>query len=213
MPDTEASGSRSPSQIGAAALEERPIELIMPMQQRNIPNTWGKFDGDQRNWIRFRDRFKAAIHDNKGILDVYKQSYLLQSLTGSALETLRKGRLANEIYLRAWERLLEVYDDPYAIAREHMQNFYSLPVLQGPATSLQLERMTNVTHEVIRQLRALEYPTEHWDFIFVQGLHDRLDDKTSRDWELTRQVNNPSVLHMLEFLDEKAAALKYKTYN
>lgn len=185
--------------------EDRPIKLIMPLQPHNMQNTWGKFDGGLRKWMGFRDRFKAAIHDNADVTNAYKLSYLLQSLTGAAAQALGK----SDNYDEAWKRLLELYDKPYLIAQEHLRDFYKLPTLQPPASAAQLEKMSNVTHEVIRQLQALEYPVEHWDFVFVHGLHDRLDTKTARDWALANQSNNPPVSDMLKFLDREAAALQH----
>lgn len=196
------SDSRSASEVGQ---DERPIKLIMPVQQHNMQNTWGKFAGKLRSWIGFRDRFKAAIHNNKDISDAYKLSYLLQSLVGPASEALGK----SDNYQQAWERLLELYNKPYPIAQEHLRDFYNLPTLQTLATASELERMSNVTHEVIRQLQSLEYPVEHWDFVFVHGLHERLDAKTAREWALSNQSNNPPISEMLKFLDREAAALQH----
>lgn len=122
------SESRAASEIGQGT---RPIKLIMPVQQHNMQNTWGKFDGGLRKWIGFRDRFKAAIHGNSDITDAYKLQYLLQSLAGTAAQALGK----SDNYEQAWERLLELYDKPYLIAQEHLRDFYNLPTLQTPASA------------------------------------------------------------------------------
>lgn len=196
------------SSEAGASQGDRPIKVIMPIQQGNIPNTWGMFDGNDGNWLAFRDLFKAAIHDNKDIDDSYKHAYLVKSLSGQAAFTIGRD-LTSGTYQEAWERLMSVYNKPYRIARMQMQKFHRLPVLQAPASSNELKRMSDVTHETIRQLRALEYPVEYWDFVFVQGLHERLDEYTARQWELIRDdENQPTISDMTKFLDKEADAAK-----
>lgn len=110
-------------------------------------------------------------------------------------------------YEKAWARLVKVHNNPYVICRDHIRAMEQLPVLTGPATSDQLQRMANVAHEQIRQLRAWEIPVEHWDMWIVHLLHDRLQNETGRQWDLTRTSPRPSAEEMLDFLDKQAAAL------
>lgn len=197
--------SRSASEVGHP-LEEKQLKLVMPVH--SIPNTWGKFDGNKRKWLGFRDRFLAAIHNNPDVSEPYKQMHLVQSLTGRAANTLGERRSATDSYQEAWERLMEVYNKPYDIARDHMNDFYALPVLQSPPTANELENMANKTHETIRQLRSLQYPVDTWDFVFVHALHERLDDDTAKAWEKARSTHAPTASEMLEFLDKEASASK-----
>lgn len=70
-----------------------------------------------------------------------------------------------------------------------------------------LQKMCNVVHEVVRQLRALQYPLEGTHIFFVHGIHERLDYKTAKAWELSRTSQNPTTSEMLNFLDRQARAL------
>ncbi|XP_055307377.1 uncharacterized protein LOC129571594 [Sitodiplosis mosellana] len=46
--------SNPASEAGGSA-GERPIKVIVPVQQQNIVNTWGTFDGRPKDWPAFRD--------------------------------------------------------------------------------------------------------------------------------------------------------------
>lgn len=92
--------------------------------------------------------------------------------------------------------------------REHLRAFIRLPVLQGPPRANDLQRMSNVTHETLRQLKAQGLQVETWDMIIVHMLHERLDPETARQWELQRYSETPTVEQMTEFLDKQADALQ-----
>lgn len=70
-----------------------------------------------------------------------------------------------------------------------------------------IQKFSNVTHEVVRQLRALGYPVEHFDLFFVHCLHERLDSETSKQWELKRASEKPKLMDLLDFLDHQAKAM------
>lgn len=189
-----------------AGTPNQPFQLIMPVQQHNIPNTWGHFDGDLTKWLGFRDRFTKAIHEETGVSDAWKHSHLLRSLEGKAKEALGKTGTVEGTYQEAWDRLCELYHKPYNIARHQLREFLKLPYLAQQATTDELQRMSNITHETIRQMRALEFPVDSWDFLFVHCLHERLDPETARQWNLLRESERPTAKEMTKFLDREAGA-------
>lgn len=205
MPANSNIGNAANSEYGTQP-PERPLKLIMPVQQHNIPNTWGYFDGDLTKWLGFRDRFSKAIGEEADVSDAWKHSHLLDSLQGQAKETLGKSGTVEGTFQQAWDRMKEIYDKPYSIARLQMREFFKLPHLQGQATSAELQKMSNVTHETIRQLHALQFPVDTWDFVFVHCLHERLDSETARQWNLTRTSEYPKSIEMTKFLDREAGA-------
>lgn len=200
------SASQPASEVGNN-LEQTQIKVVMPVH--TVQNTWGKFDGNRRKWLGFRDRFVAAVHNNENVDEAFKLMHLVGSMTGAAANVLGERQETGDSYKDAWDRIIAKYDKPYLIARDYMSDFYALPVLHSPVSANDLENMSNKTHEVIRQLRALKYPVEHWDFVLVHGLHERLDDATAKEWEKERNGKDmPTVTEMLEFLDKEAAASK-----
>ncbi|XP_067624215.1 uncharacterized protein [Eurosta solidaginis] len=189
------------------------VQVQMPVQQNDIKNTWGEFDGALVKWTGFRDRFRAAVHDNDKIDPSFKFLYLTNSLVGRAKLTFGQWQFSGNNYIQAWERLNQMYDQSYLIGREHLRNFIRLPELKGQIKENDLRRMSNVTHEVRRQLQAQGLPVEHWDFFMVHMLHERLDNETARQWELARKSDTPKVGEMLAFLDKQALALANSSDN
>lgn len=186
---------------------QQQVIVNMPMQQHDIRNTWGEFDGSLLKWQGFHDRFKASVHDVPEISPAYKFQYLQKSLTGHAARTMGEWQLTADNYAEAWERLNQLYDKKYLISREWLRHFTRLPVLTTPARHNELQKMSNVTHETMRQLRAQGHPVEHWNMFIVHMLHERLDTETSKQWELIRTSDTPTAEEMLSFLDRQAAAL------
>ncbi|XP_055910567.1 uncharacterized protein LOC129944933 [Eupeodes corollae] len=144
------------------------VQVSMPFSQHDVKNTWGEFDGVITKWQGFRDRFLAAVHENKNISPAYKFAYLKGSLTGKAARTLGEWQLTESNYAEAWQRLNDVYSRQYATCRELLRQFFRLPSLMEHPRAAELERMSNVTHETMRQLKAQGIPTESWDMIVVQ---------------------------------------------
>lgn len=194
-------------QLAGATAASKPDERSTSINY-NIPNIWGEFDGSYLKWKGYRDLFLNAVHNNTDIPKSYKFALLQKSLVGRAAKTLGDWRVSAANYDEAWERLNQLYDRSDLIAAEHLRRFYRLPVLNFPANANELQRMSDVTHETFRQLRALELPVEHWDFVFVHGLTERLDHETGRQWQLQQTANTwPKLQELLEFLDKHAAAM------
>lgn len=205
--------------VQRAAQEQEQVRAVPNMAQplivqyRNpgqIENTWGTFSGDVTAWKSFHDKFKATVHD-ENIPNVFKLQHLLASLKGQAARAFGDWQTTDENYLEAWARLKQLYSRPYQASKELLWKFYNLPKLEH-ATGGILQKFSNVTHEVIRSLRAMEYNVDHLDVIFVHGIHDRLDPETSKEWELYRKSETPTIQEMLDFLDRQAKALSGVKY-
>lgn len=183
------------------------IKVTLEGQHHNIPNTWGDFDGNVLKWKGFHDRYVEGMHKLETVAPSYKFLRLKQSLVGKAAKALGEWQLTEDNYAEAWDRLKQLYDKPQLIAHEHLRQFYRLPELHGKASSNELQRMANVTHETIRQLRGFKLPVEHYDFIFVHNLQDRLDADTKKQWELQKSDDWPKLDDLLKFLDKQASVL------
>lgn len=83
------------------------VNVSLPVQQHDLKNTWGEFDGSLLKWIGFRDRFMAAIHNNEKISSAYKYSYLRKSLVGKAAKALGESQLTEDSYQEAWNRIIQ----------------------------------------------------------------------------------------------------------
>lgn len=192
----------------AATDKGRPIFYVQchGTSSGRIENTWGEFDGTLSKFQGFHDRFKWAVHDNNDYAPSMKFQALWKSLTGKAREDLGEWNFSDVEYAELWDRLKELYHRGYHTSSEILNKFTTLKKVDrasGPA----LQRLSNVTNEVIRQLRALNYPIAQWDLLFVHGLHTKLDAETSKLWEMQRTTENPTAREMLQFLDRQAKAL------
>lgn len=196
------------SEAGASGLErsDRPINVSVNLDHREIKNTWGHFDGSLLKWQSFHDGFVAKVHNDKKMSNVEKFTLLKGSLKGSAEATLGEWHLTEDGYLEAWDRLIQIYNRKYPIIREHLRHFDALPHSTGRATASHLQRLSNGTHEMLRQLRSMQLPVDSWDLWVVHRLHERLDPETAKQWELQRSSDMPTAIEMLSFLDKQASA-------
>ncbi|XP_055922685.1 uncharacterized protein LOC129953493 [Eupeodes corollae] len=194
------------AKAGAGDAPPIAVQVNMPFAQHDVKNTWGEFDGSYTKWQGFRDRFVAAVHDNDKIAPAYKFSYLKASLTGRA-NALGEWQLSDQNYYEAWKRMEEVYNKKYATCRELLRHFFRLPMLEGTPKAAELQRMSNTCHETMRQLAAQGVPTDNWDMIIVQVLHEKLDQETACKWEESRTTELPTAKEFCLFLDKRAEAL------
>lgn len=175
--------------------------------QFRIENIWGEFDGDRKKWQAFHDSFKSRIHDDPNMPSVQKFQILRTALKGKAAKSLGEWEICDRNYQPAWERLKQLFDDPYTTSKELLNKIFDLKKLDGQ-NGMKLQIMSNVTQEVSRQLGAMNYPSEHFDMIFIHFVQSKLDQKTSVDWDLERNNNDrPTLNQFTSFLDRQARAL------
>lgn len=205
--DNEVRQPYNPMVHGAGAIQNVNSQLMWQNQGfKSIENTWGEFHGSLIQWQGFHDRFKAAVHDNELIPRAFKFQYLKNSLKGQAAVALGEWQLSDENYNEAWERLKELYEREYQTSRQLLWKLVDLPRLEL-TNGFQIQKYCNTTHEVLRQLKSMKYPVEHYDMFLVHLLHDRLDAETSKAWELQRASERPKIQDMLKFLDSQAKAI------
>lgn len=185
--------------------QAQPVYYPYKTSQR-IENTWGHFDGNLIHWQGFIDRFISEVHNNNTIANSYKFILLRDSLKGKAAAALGEWSSSDENHPEAFARVNQLFDRKYQTVHELMKKFRDLPQLER-ASSYKLQELSNITHEVVRQLKSLKCPIAHCDFVFVHGLHDKLDVETQRASELQRKTESPTLEQMLEFIDWQAKAL------
>lgn len=177
----------------------------LPWQYR-IENIWGEFSGDRKEWPAFYDSFKASIYENATLAPVQKLQILRAALKGKAAKSIGQWQVRGCNLEPIWNRLKELYDDPYTTSKELLQKVFSLKRLEGPNGN-RLQIMSNVVLEVSRTLQALGYPAQHYDLLLIHSAQEKLDEKTSVAWNLHRQSNRPTLAEFTKFLDRQASAL------
>lgn len=169
-------------------------------------NTWGEFDGNLAKWQGFRDAFKASVHDDASIAPVLKFQLLKSSLRNRAAAAMGEWQINDQNYEEAWNWLNELYSRKYQTSKQILWKLVKFQKLEKTSGFL-IEKLVNVTQEVIRQLRAMHYPVQHWDCVLVHTIHDKLDSETSKNWELHRKSDDPTTKDILDFLIQHGRAL------
>lgn len=207
--DIPANQEQFNQQLHGSRTQEPVRQVYYPYKgSQRIENTWGYFNGNLLQWQGFHDRFVSEVHNNQTIANSYKFILLRDSLKDKAAAALGEWSSSDENYPEAWARVNQMFNRKYQTVHELMAKFKNLPALEK-ASSYMLQKLSNTTHEVVRQLKSLDCPVEHCDFVFVHGLQDKLDPDTQRVWELERKTEIPTLKKMLEFVDTQAKALCY----
>lgn len=214
-PELSEERSEQPSAASVTQLQSQLQQQLQPIVLQlqgvgKVENTWGDFDGHLSKWKSFHDRFKVAVHENDTIAKVFKFQHLCNSLKGYAATSINNWEQTEDNYDEAWARLKELYNRPYETTNELYDRFENLTKLDKPTGGL-LQKMSNITHEVVRQLRALGISVEHLDSYFVNGIRKKLDGDTCKQWELLRSslpnAQNPKLADVLSFVETQAKAM------
>ena len=162
-----------------------------------------RFSGGLLEWMSFRDRFKAAVHD-KEMPGSLKLQYLMGQLDGAAAAFIQGVPSTDTEYDDCWKALVKRFENKRELARTHLDRLLNqATALNGTSTSLR--SLVDTTRECIRTLKSLGLPTEHWDFFVCHMISRKLNSDTKLQWERTFEDDSlPSLEKFLEFLDREA---------
>lgn len=170
------------------------VEVTQNDALSNIPDTWGKFNGDYSKWQSFRDRFMAAIHDNERVKPIFKFQYLQAACVDEAKGALGEWDLTESNYEKAWNRLQAIYEDDYMQVQSFMRKLHSIPRMEK-ATSKGIRDLIDTIHTCVHGLSR--YITmDSGDSFVVFWVIDRMDRDTYRAWEKHRPtLSNATEAH------------------
>ena len=152
--------------------QQRIVEVRLPKLE--LP----RFSGDTLEWPSFYDRFVAAVHA-KDINPCLKFEYLASCLVGEAAHAVMNIPITEANYEAAWDLLKKRYHNNRKIATMHLDRLLSVPAI-GHDIGQDLRKLVDTTNECMRALRALELPTDGWDFMICNILEQKLDSQTKR---------------------------------
>lgn len=205
-PATEALlGSAATGAAAAAQAVPPSITVQMPFHPHNVPQTWGTFNGNPLEWQDFRSRFELAVHSRTDIPDDHKLAFLRNALKGLAAQASKGWTLKAENYKKCWDELVEKNSKRYPVASAYLSRFFAIKKMPEPATSAQLQRLSNEANELVRQLRDLEYQPDRYDLVIVHAIKERMNDTYQDKWETERGDNDdPTIEQITKFLDKHA---------
>lgn len=160
------------------------VEVQQTDASGNVPNTWGKFDGDYAKWQSFRDCWIAAMHCKTNIKTIVKFTNLKAACVGQARGALGEWDLTEENYHKAWERLQSIYEDDYMQVHAFMHQLYKIPQMSESSSSV-IRQLIDTVHKHIHGLKRYVKLDEAHPYV-VFAVIDRMDTDTYRAWEKHR---------------------------
>lgn len=180
-----------------------PRKSRVQLPKLSLPN----WNGDLKSYESFVDIFTSLIHTNEDLNDIDKFQYLLLSLTDEPLNLLKSIPLTSENYNLAFETLTNRYSNPRLQASIHYSAIKNYPPLRSDQSS-ELRKLVDCFSENISILTKLGLPVEHWDFVLVDLLLEKIDSSTRRRFELHSPSNQiPSFAELKDFLLKQCTAL------
>jgi len=88
-----------------------------------------KFNSNLHEWISFRDRFVAAVH-NTQMQNCDKLAYLKSSLSGDAADVIKAIQVTDDNYNEAWQILTKTYQNLREIGKAHLDRFLEVPAVK-----------------------------------------------------------------------------------
>ena len=146
------------------------------------------FSGEYEDWENFCDLFTSLV-DNRSIADSAKLQYLKQCLRGTAADLVKEVTITNANYAPTWQALKDRFYKPWQIIVKHLRSLINLPYLKRESPG-DLRCFADESQRIVRALKNLKLPVEHWDTWFVFHLADRLDPESRKLWESEFNVND-----------------------
>ena len=120
----------------ASAVLEPPSTPFTPKHRFNLPKLQlPRFNGNALHFLSFRDKFNAAVNDDKSLAPVEKLQYLTQ-LSGDAAQLIEGLPLTNASYDKAMELLETRYGKPYVLVSAYLDAIMCLEAPSADASSL-----------------------------------------------------------------------------
>lgn len=178
--------SKSENEQAQAQAQQEPLRIEVQQTDAagNIPNTWGKFDGDYAKWQSFRDRWLAAMHTNDKVKAVTKFQNLKTACIGDAAGALGEWDLTEANYQKAWDRLQGIYEDDYMQVQAFMKKLNKLPRMKNRSS----KTIRNIIDTVQKHINGLKryVKLDEANAYAVFTVIDRMDSTTYRAWEKHR---------------------------
>lgn len=187
--------------------ERRSSHDITSFRTKLEPIKVPEFHGDPREWISFRDRYVALIHDNREFSKVVKYTYLQLYLKDkNAPASVRTGKPSEAGYDNAWKDVLNKYNHERLIIQHLFDAIMKIKSMSDESSS-EMQRVLTEIQSCIDSLRQLEsHPDLFGAFIAHIALF-RLD-KHSRDlYETANKTTIPTWKTVAEFLDDRSKTL------
>ncbi|XP_036347309.1 uncharacterized protein LOC118756662, partial [Rhagoletis pomonella] len=135
------------------------------------------FDGKYATFKRFKSTFANLIHNDPYIATIDKFNYLLNCLSGPALEVVQSFQITEDNYSKALERLDARYDNDVLIFLDCISSLFALPTMTQPeATTLQ--KLVDNASAIRGSLLSIGSAEEIMNNIMIHILLSKVDAQT-----------------------------------
>lgn len=162
------------------------------------PALIGRFSGDLRDWMRFREVFARYVHSNRDLEPFTKYKYLLNALTDRAALLTRNWDKSEHGYEAAWANLREYYDEPLHQIQVYMDELMQISQEKGRSENC-FRWMRRQLQFICTQLSATKQHTlEHWSPVMIWTARTILGAELTAD--LLRKYQTLTVPHIIRFV-------------
>ncbi|XP_066596279.1 uncharacterized protein [Prorops nasuta] len=208
--ETQPSTSSSDASLSTPASVSE--ATVMPnharLPQVDLPTFSGRFE----KWDSFYDLFDSLIHQRSDLSDAVKLQYLKTCLTGEAAAFVRGTSLKETNYVPTWIAIKARYANPRVLAFIQIRELIDMPPLKRES-ALELRTFIDKIQRIVRALKSIGLPVEHWDQILIGILSRALDPESRRLWAEKTSVKEQTVLEFstfsefIKFLKVRASSL------
>ena len=125
--------SAVPASVSEIKLSPSSFSVFVPQPAITLPKIeLPTFNGDLLEWRSYRDIFVSLVHNNILIGDAQRFHFLLSSLKGDALDSVKSIPLNADNYAIAWEAVSNRFDDKCLLTSV---NLHKILILSRPHTS------------------------------------------------------------------------------
>jgi hypothetical protein len=163
------------------------------------------FDGNDENWIEFKDKFEALIHNNSELTEIEKFHFLKTAiqLPSGQQNVLQSFGMSTSNYQAAWTAVKTQYDDERKLKAFQFRKLFTVKKMTSESSE-ELQRVFNTFTTGFTSLQLLGATQDDFQ---VQLAQNALDDETMKDWNKFLGDRRPTWELMKTFLHRQWKSL------
>ena len=162
------------------------------------------FSGKVEDWVPFWEQFESNVHNNEGLNDVTKFSYLKNLLKAEAKQAVDGLQLSGLNYTKAVQILKDRFGRKEAIIFHHVQALLNLKLNgadQGSTSALRKLQEQLLIH--VRSLETLGVEGDAYGVILTPVVLSRLPANVRLEWTKNGIGKEGDLSFLLSFLEEE----------
>ncbi|XP_011687417.1 PREDICTED: uncharacterized protein LOC105449732 [Wasmannia auropunctata] len=194
----------------ARAANDHAVDHVTPPPRTTLPRIQlPNFSGNYEDWPAFRDLFVSLITKDPLILDVTRLHYLKASLRGEADMLVRNLPTTDENFRRAWQILVNYYENTRLLVRSYYAAFTALPKMKSESAA-ELRKVFYCVTGTVGALESIGRPVNNSEDLFVHLTIELLDPRSRRKWENSVSATSEpaSYSDLRQFLERRLHTLE-----